>query len=793
MKPARVRLWYAIVLWAATGCAEAVGFNGHRGLWFDRAHPGHGIDVQQAGDDFLVIFYTFDAAGEPEWFASQGGIAAGVFDHALLRFAYDYAARTQRVEATVGTLRLRYDARADDPACAGVDRGGAAELVVLEAGIGAESLRWCLEPLVPAQILPASAMSGTWWGGPADSGWGLTSYFIPRDNALQSVHALYHFDAAGRARWSFAQASGADFKVEARWQSLRGYCRGCAPAAVVARDAGSMDLSLVTPLQDAGLGNRVRMQVSYPAGAGGRWDRDIELQRLSAAFPYGGTVATREGLVAPDIFLDDSNHDVYFGIPYAAPPTGGRRWRAPQPALPRTRVLEASAITPGCPQLPSAGFFTAAPASTSEDCLTLNVWVPAHPRQPPLPVMVWIHGGGLVQGSALQQAPASGLLTYDGSVLAARDTVVVSINYRLGALGFLALDALIGEHADYPAAGNYGFLDQVAALRWVRDNIARFGGDPDRVTIFGESAGGVSVCAHVASGLSRGLFHRAIMQSGNCSRNMRRLELANGTRESAVAQGVRVAQRLGCADDVAACMRARGAAEIVAAAQGTVGFGREGESFELTIDGHAFDRSIATALADGSAARVPFIIGVNQDEATTLLAESQRPPTAAAYEALVRASFPLIADAVLEAYPASAHALAWQAWAAIVTDVGFICPAQRAARDHAAQGAPAYAYYFTDVRAGELAPLGAFHGAEIPYLFNILALEGVGANALAERMRHAWSNFAAGGVPFAPGMPSWPAHPAQGALGMQLNGAGDRVVADYRKPWCDFWARYVAL
>ncbi|HET9484160.1 MAG TPA: carboxylesterase family protein, partial [Xanthomonadales bacterium] len=494
-----------------------MGFNGYRGLWYDRAHPGHGVDVQQVGATYLVVFYTFGADGEPEWLAAQGPITSDVFEQDLLRFGYDHATRTARVTSTVGRLAMRWNATTDAPACAGASRTGAGELVVLEARIGAERVDWCLEPLLHAQVLPESGMSGSWWGGPDDSGWGLATYFVPQPPAAtHSIHVLYHYDAAGSPRWVYAEADDTDFELATRWQSYRGYCRACAPVALVARDAGPLALALSTPRRGAGLGNRIDESATYPGAAGGAWTRRGELHRFSDTLLYGGTVATREGLIAPDIFLDDGNHDLYVGIPYAAPPTGANRLRAPQPAPARTRVLEVIERTPGCPQNPAVGVFGGAPATTSEDCLTLNVWVPAHPRRRPLPVMVWIHGGGFIQGGALQEAPTAPLLVYEGAPLSTRDVIVVTVNYRLGPFGFLAVRELIGEHADHPSTGNYGFLDQVAALAWVRDNIAEFGGDPGNVTIFGESAGGVSVCGHVASPLSRGLFHRAIMQSGNC-------------------------------------------------------------------------------------------------------------------------------------------------------------------------------------------------------------------------------------------------------------------------------------
>ncbi len=228
----------------------------------------------------------------------------------------------------------------------------------------------------------------------------------------------------------------------------------------------------------------------------------------------GVVVATAEGPVRG---VRGTGATAWLGVPYAAAPVGALRWRAPQPAPARAGVLEAAAAGPACPQIdrpllqPDAGG-----RKGEEDCLTLNVWAP-NDVAGPAPVMVWIHGGGFIQGSG-------GEAIYDGARLAAgQGVVVVSLNYRLGALGFLVHPAFVGEHDDHPSAGNWGLLDQLAALRWVRANIGGFGGDPERVTIFGESAGGVSVCSLLASPLAAGLVAGAVMQSGSCEAALREL------------------------------------------------------------------------------------------------------------------------------------------------------------------------------------------------------------------------------------------------------------------------------
>ena len=782
-----MRTILCLVLLLCADAASALGYNGARGLWYDRAHAGHGIDVELIGGTAFVVLYTFDANGEPEWYTAQGALANNALDADLLRFRYDAAAHSQALDGLAGRLVLRYDAVAGAGNCAdGVDRANAGELAQLSIDIGAEHVRWCVEPLIPAQTQPATAMSGLWWGGAGDSGWGLATYFVPAPNAtLSSTHLLYFYDAAGRARWAIGQTSDADFSLALPLVSYRGFCRTCAAAPLAARDGGTMSLALSSPRGDAGAANTIALAARYPGG--GEWNRDGTLARLSDTIAPPLVAVTREGIVSPDIFLDDGATVRWLGIPYAAPPVGDLRFAATRAAAPRRTVLDATRVAPGCPQNASESLYGAAPATQSEDCLTLSVWAPRLPDAPKLPVMVWIHGGGFVQGSSLQDLPVgSGAFTYDGSNLTHRQVVYVAMNYRLGALGFLAHRDVAG------ASGNYGMLDQQAALRWVRDNIGAFGGDPSNVTIFGESAGGVSVCAHLAAPGSRGLFSRAIMESGNCLKNVARLDTPVGTIEPAYAQGDRVAGRLGCTTNVAACLRAQSVDAIVAAAQGTSGFGRSGEQYGPKNDGVFLTESPGAAIANGDAAAVPFVIGVNADEATSLVPTTLRPQTPAAYEAMVRTTFPTIADAVLARYPASAYTPVWRAYTAIVTDVSFICPARRAARDHTARGNAAYAYYFT--QTNPLMPeLGAFHGFEIPFLFSVITPQGIGAAALADSMRDTWTGFAYTGIPGSSGIGAWPRHATTGAIGVELNGAGIRVDSDYRADYCDFWARYVAL
>jgi para-nitrobenzyl esterase len=396
-----------------------------------------------------------------------------------------------------------------------------------------------------------------------------------------------------------------------------------------------------------------------------------------------------------------------------------------------------------------------------------------------------------VQGGSSERL--NGQLAYDGSQFARRGVVLVSINYRLGALGYGVFRELIGEFPDQPGAGNYGLLDQLAALRWVRDNIARFGGDPARVTIFGESAGGVSVCALVASPLARGLFAHAIVQSGACALNVPRLLQSIGNEEPAAAVGDRVLARLGCAPGTTrACLRAKPVADILAAAQGAIGFAGSGETYGEVVDGHALFEDVGESLRRGNAAAVPLLVGINEDEATTLVPVAQRPQTAAAYEALVRSRVGALTPLVLQQYPAAAYDPLWRAWTAINSDVAFICPAARAAREHAARGNPVYAYYLTQSLPTQ-PELGAFHALDIPFLFTDMAQYSPALRELAQTMKALWIAFATDGRPAAPGVPAWPAHPADRQLGMELRAGAIGPRADYRDAWCGFWARYVRL
>jgi len=441
--------------------------------------------------------------------------------------------------------------------------------------------------------------------------------------------------------------------------------------------------------------------------------------------------------------------DEFLGIPYAAPPAGALRWAPPQPAVPWSGTRPATSFAPHCPQ--SASPFGL--ASTSEDCLFLNVFRPANgPGN--RPVMVWLHGGALVTGESDGYDPAN---------LVRRGVVVVTINYRLGALGFLADRALAARPVG--PTGNYGLMDQQAALRWVHRNIARFGGNPHNVTIFGESAGGLSVLSQVVSPGARGLFQRAIVESGAYALTEQPL----GKAEQA---GAAFAAKTGCAKatdaKTAACLRGLPVATILADQNAT--------GYQPDVDGSVLTRPIGAALASGHFNRVSLINGTNHDEWRFFVALdtlTRLPPvTAANYVTSISLELGLpmtVARRIAAEYPVSSFPSAPEAAGAAGTDAAFACPALAVALD-ASKFVPVHAYEFSDENAPErfLPPLGfpygAAHASELQYLFGIAsAIPGpltADQQKLAAAMRTYWTDMALLGTPNLPVVPFWPAFSA---------------------------------
>ncbi|MGW8063457.1 carboxylesterase/lipase family protein [Streptomyces ziwulingensis] len=485
-----------------------------------------------------------------------------------------------------------------------------------------------------------------------------------------------------------------------------------------------------------------------------------------AAAADGPTATTWYGQVRGK--AGETAHD-YLGIPYAAPPVGERRWKPPAPPERWSGVRDATSPGNPCMQADSSTPWgdLAGPGTPSEDCLYLNVHTPAERSLRHRPVMVWMHGGGFTIGSGT---------FYDGGELAARgDVVVVTLNYRLGAFGYLAHPGLAGESAE-GVSGNYGLLDQQAALRWVRQNIAAFGGDPGNVTAFGESAGGGSVCQHLVSPRAAGLFHRAVAQSG-CGFPL-------PTQESQQRSGASWAGSLGCAD--VACLRAKPAGELLAASRNPTA------RWVPNVDGRVLPLQIADALESGRFHRVPVLQGTTADEGRLTVATTYdlagRPLTAAGYPVAVRALYGDRADAILARYPLSDHGTPAEALGAVLTDSQFACLQSRTAQLMAGH-TRSYQYEFADRQAMDHLnlpisfPLGAPHGSEIRYVFG--GVSGTPAqNALAAKMLGYWTNFAHTGVPYAADAPRWNQYPRVQVLAPGAITASTTFPQDHK---CDLW------
>ena len=450
------------------------------------------------------------------------------------------------------------------------------------------------------------------------------------------------------------------------------------------------------------------------------------------------------------------------GIPFAAPPVGDLRWKPPQPVNGWTGVRDAAAFAPSCPQDVSFLKLFGAPEATGEDCLYLNVWTGAKAASERRPVMVWIYGGSFVGG--MTSIPA-----YDGTPLAEKGVVLVSIAYRLGPLGFLAHPELTKESGK--GSGNYGLRDQIAGLRWVKDNIARFGGDPNAVTIFGESAGGMSVSMLAASPAAKGLFHRAISQSGGHFGPARVGVVAGATSPPlSAAEGIGLAflKRLGAGDLQSA--RQLPAEKILAA----VGPGLQG-AFWPVFDGDVLPGDQYELYQTKRFTDTPVLIGSNSDEGVTF---SPGASTQAVLETLLRTGYGAHADKLLAVYPHATDQEATQSLRNLLRDTTFGWPTWAWALLQSKHGSgKAYVYYF-DHRT-PISRNGAGHAAEIPYVFGTLGTFSgpsglIGApqpedRAMSDLMSSYFVNFAKTGDPNGPGLPKWPAFTESAQMVMHLD------------------------
>jgi para-nitrobenzyl esterase len=485
---------------------------------------------------------------------------------------------------------------------------------------------------------------------------------------------------------------------------------------------------------------------------------------FALAAPVDPSLASSTLVAAPDGRFQgklDTTSTVrqFLGIRYAQPATSSLRWKPPQPVTPSVATQDATKFGNHCPQPPTPFGNT----TLTEDCLFLNVYTPNRGGDDGngdngRPVMVWIHGGALLVGESNE---------YDASKLVQRGVIVVTINYRLGALGFLAHPALTAESPDH-ISGNYGFQDQQAALKWVRRNIKAFGGNPEKVTVFGESAGGLSTFVNLVSPTARGLFDRAIVESGAYL-------LTPPTLAQAEAAGTNFANAVQCNQsnpaDVLTCLRALTVPTIL----GVASF-----SPAPNIDGKVLTQSIASALGNGQFNRVPLMNGTNHDEWNLFVALDfdllGHPVTAATYPAAIAATIAVPptspAVALVQAqYPGGSFPSFDQAVGALGTDAIFACPARFA--DELASGfVRTFAYEFNDGNAPQnflppvSFPYGASHASEIQYIFPTANPSGLGLNLaqtplnanqrqLSDRMLGYWTEFARSGDPNGNGSPPW--------------------------------------
>lgn len=453
----------------------------------------------------------------------------------------------------------------------------------------------------------------------------------------------------------------------------------------------------------------------------------------------------------------------YLGIPYAAPPVGELRWREPQPVEPWDEVRPCVAFGPACPQSGDdfGGLMDVGP--TDEDCLYLNVWTPAGSPHEDLPVMVWIHGGAFTSG-------AGSLEIYDGHNLAEKGVVVVTINYRLGALGLMA-HPLLSEESPRGVSGNYGLLDQIAALRWVQDNIEVLGGDPDTVTVFGESAGGMSILGLMVSPLAEGLFDRAIVESGPMMDLGLNLNEDNAL-EQAERTGEEISRELGCdrEEDELAALRSLSPEELIEVSSG-------GDqlfshiNLSPIVDGYVLPDNPSTLFAAGKQHAVPLLTGINANEGNIFLpAEVTRQQ----YKLMADYLYGDYAEEVMALYPAPSEEDVKPALDRMITQMGFASSARFTAGCMEKVGSPAFLYLFDHTVGDQRAQgLGSFHGLEIIYVFGnldgLMLLEVSEADrALSEAMMDYWSAFAANGDPNVEGEPEWPAYEREGALYQEL-------------------------
>jgi para-nitrobenzyl esterase len=518
----------------------------------------------------------------------------------------------------------------------------------------------------------------------------------------------------------------------------------------------------------------------------------IMVLAFAVALPVGAQSAKDQVRVESGILQGTSNADhrvrMFKGVPFAAPPVGELRWKAPRPAAKWTGVRQADKFGSACLQTNVFGDIYFRDNPPSEDCLNLNIWIPAQAASTKLPVFVWFYGGGFVAGANSEPR-------YDGETLAKKGLIVVEPNYRLGVFGFYSHPDLTKE-SGHNSSGNYAFLDQVAALEWVLQNIAAFGGDPTNTTIGGESAGSLSVSALMASPLSRHLFQRAIGESGAFFPDRKE----GGMHLRALADteqfGVKFAESLGAKS--LADMRAKPANDLLQAAA----LHNRGFDFGPNIDGYFLSTDVQTIYQRGEQARIPLLAGWNADEGKMQVLLAAQKPTAKSFADQAHTRFADQADEFLKLYPArtddealtSAEALSGDDFIAFSTWKWIDMQRKTA-------NAAVYQYLFAQTPAikpgDKIGPLpkseaGARHAAEIEYVFETLkSQEGVpwteGDFKVAAAMARYWTNFVTTGNPNGSGLPNWPKSERENQYQvLYLSGKEIRAVADTTRARYEF-------
>lgn len=481
----------------------------------------------------------------------------------------------------------------------------------------------------------------------------------------------------------------------------------------------------------------------------------------------------------------------FLGIPFAAPPVGDLRFKPPQPVEPWSEPRDVVQTGSECPQS-----FSLTGTGGEEDCLFLNVWAPNSGSNKA--VMVWFHGGAFVFGSG-------GETYYNGKHLAETyDVIVVTVNYRLGAFGFMAHPALAAEDPAYPSSGDWGLDDQRAAMQWVQRNIAKFGGDPKNVTLFGESAGGYGTCAHYLSPRSADLFARVISESGICS-----IMFTEPSKAQAEAIGMSIADKLGCSGTgaaAAACLRHASMEDLMKSTAlppagmqtmtgGPLYFTGDPIGMRPNVDGFVVEKPQREAFLAGQFDPKPILIGGNQDEGTLFHSSifAQEVPDETDYRAALERRFGAAnVDAIVAKYPIASYPSPNRAIGEVTGDSFFACSARRTARALAAKGAPTYYYDFQQPVEGPFLPgLGVFHSSEIPFVFGTdpafpLGKVGASGAAVAEAMQGYWTRFAKTGDPNGGGAPMWTPYDRASDTHLVF-GATILEVAHFKDALCDFW------